>query len=250
MIELQERRILSLFGNTVYLRQALLIFNLKHTGDTIRAGERLRDRDDQVCQLHKLHQNLGHVVDDGNDLTLRQVADINLNRPDVDQRNDCPVDDDIGHRIHDRTDLSYKDLTVRQRLCVPLELPCFLLFLMEGTDDTHTGQIFSCHAKHTVELRLYLLVQRHRPYHDAEHNDGKKRNRHYKDQRALHIDRKRHDHRAKDNDRGTEKESEHHIHTRLHLIDVAGHAGDHGRGADLIYVGKIQSLNVIKQSLP
>ena len=115
---------------------------------------------DQVRQLHQLYQDLVHIVDDRYNFTLTQVADVDLYRTGIDQGNDSTVYDDIGHRIHAGTDLTYEDLHGGQCLIVLPESLFFLRFLMECTDDTDTGQILSGDAQYLIQPGLHLFVHR------------------------------------------------------------------------------------------
>ena len=60
------------------------------------------DVDDQVGQLDQLHQNLGHIIDQGDYLSLCQQPFIYLSAPIPDNRNNPGVDNNICHRIQQR----------------------------------------------------------------------------------------------------------------------------------------------------
>ena len=226
-----------------------LILNLKYSSYAVCAGKCLGNGDDQVGKLHQLNEDLRHIIDDSDHFTLGQITHIYLNRSNVDQCYSGTVYHHISYRIHAGTDLTHMHLQTSQHINIFTETSLFLLFLMERTNDTHTCQVLSCDTKHLIQLILYFFIQWHSPHHDTEYNNGQDRNCHNEHQRALHINSKRHDHGTKYDNRRTQEQSEYHIHAVLYLIDVAGHTGDHGRCTGLINIGKIQPLNMIKQSL-
>ena len=236
-------------GTFLTLSEDRSVLYLKHTCNPVGTGKCFCDSNDQVRQFYQFHQNLRHVVNNGDDLTLRQIAQIYLDGSAIDQGNDCAVYHNIGHRIHDSADFAHKGLTVRQGFRIITEALLFLLFLMKGTNHTHTGEILSGDAQYLIQIRLYLFIQRHGPHHDAKDYHCQQRNRHHKNHRTFDINGKCHNHGTKYDNGGSEEQSQYHINPGLYLIDVTGHPGDHGGGTGFVNIGKIQPLNMIKQSL-
>ena len=64
-----------------------------------KAGQGAGDIHNQVRQLDKLHQNLGHIVHQGHHLALGQDAAVHLAPSRPDQKDDSRVDNGIGQRI-------------------------------------------------------------------------------------------------------------------------------------------------------
>ena len=67
------------------------------------------------------------------------------------------------------------------RLDLPLPVPpmtpmvwalYLALFLVEGADDAHAGQVFAGEAQNPVEAGLHRLIQRPGDDHDAEDHDA------------------------------------------------------------------------------
>ena len=226
------------------------VLNLKHSRHTVCTGKRLGDGNNQVRQLHQFHQNLRHVINDCHHFTLGQIPYVHLDGSDINQCNDSAVDNHISHRVHHRADFADKNLTVRQRLGKPPEASLLHLLLVESTNDADACQVLSSDPQHPVQIRLYLLVQRHGPHHDAENHHGQQRNRHYKHQRAFHINGKSHDHGAEYDNRRAQEQAQHQVHAGLDLVHVTGHAGNHGGCSRFVNISKIQPLDMVKQRLP
>ena len=223
--------------------------DLQHPCHPVRAGQRLGNGDNQIGQLYQFHQNLGHVIDNGHHLALGQVTHVDLKGPGVNQRNDGSVDNHISEGIHNRADPRHRRLQMGKRIIL-LPEPVFLhLLLVERTDHTHTGEVFSGNAKHPVQGALYLLVHGHGDHHYAENHHGQQRNSHHKDQRTLYVNGKSHDHGAKHNKRRAQEQAQHHVYTVLHLIDIRGHTGNHGGRSQSIYLCKGKTLNVLKERM-
>ena len=55
-------------------------FQIQYRRHPVPAGDGLGDGDDQVCHLDQLHQNLGHIIVEGNDQALGQHAAFHLQR--------------------------------------------------------------------------------------------------------------------------------------------------------------------------
>ena len=126
----------------------------------------------------------------------------------------------------------------------------FGILKTESADNAHAREIFPCFGQHRVELLLHLSVHRDADEHDAEHHAAKQRDGRRKGQRAFGVDGKGHDHRA-ENDKGrAQQQTQRQIETGLYLIDIAGQARHHGRGAKSIGLAVGQLLDVFKQLVP
>ena len=68
----------------------------QNTLDSVSAGNSLGHRNDQICQLHKLHQYLGHIIDQGNHLSLGQDTCFYPDGTHIDQCDQSAVDHHIS----------------------------------------------------------------------------------------------------------------------------------------------------------
>ena len=173
----------------------------ENTLDTVCAGKRFRDRNDQVRKLYKFDQNLRHIIDERYNFTLRNISRIDPDRAGIDQGDCRRIDYNKSDRISQSRQFSNEQLPVCQFCISLLEFLRFLFFLMECPDHSDTGQIFSCFTEYLIESGLHFFIKRHRYHHDSENNHGQKRYRYNENKCRLHIDGKSHDHCAKDNKR-------------------------------------------------
>ncbi len=73
-----------------------------HIEDGVYPGKACQgtgEKNDQIGQLHQLCQDLGHVVDEGDDLSLGQVSCIHLAPAEPEDRDDPKIDDDVSEGI-------------------------------------------------------------------------------------------------------------------------------------------------------
>lgn len=89
--------------------------HFQHALHTVAAGDRFCHRDNQIRQLDKLYQNLGHIIDKRYDLSLGQDAGIYTDRAGIQQRNDRNVDDHISNGVHQTGDSANVFLQPSQR---------------------------------------------------------------------------------------------------------------------------------------
>lgn len=83
-----------------------------------------------------------------------------------------------------------RELHFGQQLIGVLEAVHLALFLVEGADDAHAGQVFAGEAKDPVEAGLHRLIKRTGDDHDAEDHDAQQRDRHHEDEGGAEVDRK------------------------------------------------------------
>ena len=224
MVELDGGGILLTLADTV----RVLIANgkLQNALNTVATRRRARHIDDEVRHFNQLRENLEHVVDERNDLALRQNARIHTHRTRVNQHRKRCIQKKIGQRVHQNRHAPDEKLQLRQFIVFTVEALDFVLLLREGADDAHTRQILPCGGKHTVELVLHTAVTRNAPQHDAENNHAQNGNQHREHKRRRYVNRKRHNHRAEDDEGRAQEQSKCQIDAVLHLIDVAGKARD------------------------
>ena len=228
------------------LHAGLGVQNRLHTACT---GQSLAHLNDEVGQLDQLDQDLVHVVDQRDDVAGGHAPDVDLDAAYIQQRHDGKVDDNVGQRVHQGGDVAHMELHFGQQLIGVLEAVHLALFLVEGADDAHAGQVFAGEAQNPVQAGLHRLIQRPGDDHDAEDHDAQQRDSHHEDEGGAEVDRKGHDHGAEHHEGAAQEQTEEEVQSALHLIDVAGHPGDEGAGTHGVHLGKAQRLDVLKQRM-
>ena len=224
-------------------------FRVQHGLHTAGAGQRLADLHDEVGQLDQLDQDLVHVVDQRDDITGCHAADVDLDAAYIQQRHDGQVDDHVGQRAHQGREMADVQLHFGQQVVGRLEAVDLALLLVKGADDANAGQVLAGQAQHPVQTGLGGLIQRVGQDHDAEDYDGQQRDGHHEDPCGPRIDREGHDHGTDHHERAAQEQAEEEVQAALHLIDVTGHAGDEGAGAQRIHLGEAELLDVLKQRM-
>ena len=115
MVEYNRRRIFVRLNFLFQISQLHTVLHFQHALHTVAAGDRFCHRDNQIRQLDKLYQNLGHVIDKRYDLSLGQDAGIYTDRAGIQQRNDRNVDDHISNGVHQTGDSANVFLQPGQR---------------------------------------------------------------------------------------------------------------------------------------
>ncbi len=168
----------------------------------------------------------------------------------IHQPDDCKIDENVGHRVHERRDPPHILLCPGQILIAGVKAADLLLLLAEGTDHPDAGEVFPGCTEHAVQFSLHPFVQGDAPEHDAEYHQGQHRNGGCKDQRCLYINGERHNHGAKYHKRRAQQQPEGQIHTGLNLVHITGHAGNEGGGAYGVQLCVGQPLYVVKEGMP
>ena len=222
---------------------------VQHGLHTARAGQCLAYLHDEVGQLDELHKNLVHVVHQCDDVAGGHAAHIDLHTAHIQQRHDGQVDDDIGQRVHQGGDVAHMELHFGQQGVGVLKAVHLGLLLIKGADDARARQVLTGQAQHPVQPGLHGLVQRAGDHHNTKDHHAQQWDGHHKDQRGPHIDGERHDHGTKHHKRAAEEQAEEEVQAALHLVQVAGHPGDEGAGAQGIHLGKAQGLDMREQRM-
>ena len=222
------------------LRDSVVLLNgvtfLQNGCNAIAAGGCFCQCNDEICKLQQLNQNLRHPVIERQHRTLCQQSGFDTQRADIDQRNDCTVQNDVSDGIHQRGNASDFLLHSGKRVVFGTELRFLCLLAPERTDHADAGQIFACGIGHAVKLCLHLAVERNRREHDRKYCGCQQGNGHSKDQCRLHIDRECHNHRAEHDKRRAQQQPDRQIDAGLHLGKIAGHARNERGGAEGIEI--------------
>ena len=211
-------------------------FGVQHSLHTAGTGQRLAHLHDEVCQFDQLHQDLVHVVHQRDHITGGHAAHIDLDAAHIEQSHNGQIDDDVGQRAHQGGDVAHMELHPGQQVVGRLKAVDLALLLIKGADHAHTGQVLAGQAQHTVQPHLRGLVQRAGDDHHAEHHHAQQRDGHHKDQGGPRVDREGHDHSTDHHKGAAQEQAQKQVESALHLIDIAGHAGDKGAGAQCIHL--------------
>ena len=209
---------------------------IQHRLHTACAGQCLADLHDEVGKLDQLHKDLVHVVHQRDDIAGRHAAHVDLNAAYVQQRHDGKVDEHIGQRVHQRRKMADVQLHPGQQGVSVLKAVDLALLLIKGAHHAHAGQVLAGQTQHPVQPGLHGLVQRPGEHHYAEHHHAEQRDGDYKDHCRPGVDRKGHDHGTQHHKGAAQEQTQKQVEPALHLIDIAGHAGDKGAGAQCIHL--------------
>ena len=209
---------------------------IQHRLHTACAGQRLADLYDEVGKLYQLHKDLVHVVYQRNHITGGHAAHVDLDAAHIQQRHDGKVDEHIGQRIHQRRKMADVQLHPGQQGVGVLKAVDLALLLIKGAHHAHAGQVLAGQAQHPVQPGLHGLIQRPGDHHHAEHHHAEQRDGDDKDHCRPGVDRKGHDHGAQHHKGAAQEQAQKQVEPALHLIDIAGHAGNEGAGAQCIHL--------------
>ena len=232
-----------------FSRESHAGFRVQHSLHAACAGDAFAHLHDEVGQLDQLHQDLVHVVHQSDDVAGSHAAHVDLDAAHIQQCHDGDVDEHIGHRVHQGGDMAHVQLHVGEQGVGVLKARYLVLFLVKGTHDAHAGQVFAGQAQHTVQTVLHRLIHGPGGGHDTEHDNAQQRDGHHEDQRGFHVDREGHDHGTDHHERAAQEQAQKQVQAALHLVHVAGHAGDEGAGAQGVHLRKAQALDVGKQGV-
>ena len=204
--------------------------DLQHLLHPAAAGCRFGHVNDEVCHLNELHQNLGHIVIQGNHHTLGQKPLLHLQRSLVHQKNNTHIDYHKGNGVKKRRNPSGKNLDPVQLFCFLLEFPDLALLLIEGPEDPHAGEVLPGGRGHILQPGLHPSVQGHGHKHNSKDNHTQQRNHPGKHQSGLKINGKGHNHGTEHHKGRPEQQPQGQVHAILHLVNIGSHPGNEGTG--------------------
>ena len=215
--------------------------------DTLLAGDGFGDGKDEIGEFDELDEDDGEIAVERDDVALQDKAAVHALRPHPDEDDGGDVDKGVGERVGDRRNAPRALLLLPEHGVALPELADLVLLLAEGAHDAHARKIFPCGEIDAVHPALYLFVERDTDGHDADDGCGEQRDDGDKDERRRPVHRERHDHRAEHDERRAQQQTQRHVDARLHLIDVARHAGDHGRRPHLVDARVRHGLELTKE---
>ena len=240
---------LSLQAACIQSARLLVAFQLQNRRHPVGTGQGFGDGDNQVGHLDQLHQNLGHIVIQGNHQALGQDAVLNLNGPYPHQQHHCQVDDHVGQRIHQRRNPACGKLAGSEGFRLTAESVHLIRFLAESPQHPHAGQVLPGGGGHAVQRPLHPTVHGHGNQHQAEHNHAQHRNHAGEYQCSVKINGKGHEHGAEYHKRRAKQQPQCQVHTVLHLVHIRGHPGNHGGASQLVHLAVTQAQDVLHQSV-
>ena len=218
--------------------------------DTPGTGGGLGQRNDQVGQFDQLHQDLSHIVVQGDQLTLGQPAAVHLQRAGMDQEEDAGIQGQEGHRVHGGRQPACEQLDLRQQPVQAGKAFRLVFLLYEGADHAHAGEVFPRGGGDAVQPFADLLLQGHRAKDDAEDNQEQGQDDAAEDQRTTRVNGAGHDERAEDHEGRAQQQAQAEVDPRLHLVDVPGDPGDQGGGTETVQIRVGKGLDMGKEVMP
>ena len=100
----------------------------------LRAGQGPANEDDGVGQLHQLHEDLAHVVDQGHHVAAEEHAALHLPGAQGENGDDGQVDHHIGQGVHQRGNAAHEELHLGQGLVKAFKAGRLLLLPGKGPD--------------------------------------------------------------------------------------------------------------------
>ena len=159
----------------------------KHGANARARGARLGDKNDEIRHFNELNENLRHVVIQRHDLTLREIAGIDLHTAAPDDGKDGEIDDDISKRVEQGRKTARKALKSGQ-LAVDLgkTLHAFVL-AHKGTHHACAHKRLTRATEHRVKLCLHAAEHRDADKHNAKHHQTQQNDQAKENQRRLRI---------------------------------------------------------------
>ena len=227
-----------------------LPLHAEHRLDAPFAADRLGGGEDEVGKLDELHQNDGEITVERNHVPLQDVIRLHADAAHPHEGDGGDADERVRQRIGERGDAPRELLLAAQGGVAPDKFTLLVRLLAEGADDAHAREIFVRGEVDAVHPALHLPVEGDGGAHDAHDGRREKGRDGNKDERRCPVDDERHDGGAEHDDGRAQKKAQRHVDARLYLIDVARHAGDHGRRTHVVDLRIGEGLQLVKEALP
>ena len=198
----------------------LVGLNIQHRCHTTGACRRLGHGNNEICHLHQLHQDLGHIIIEGDDQSRGQHAVFHLPGAVVDKPYHRQIHQRKGQRIQQRGDPSRSILLLHQVSRTALKRRDFVRLFAESPEDPDACQILPGGGSDPIQASLNTLVHGHGDEHDAKDHHAEHRDQPHKNQCRLCINGECHDHGAENNEGRPQQQPQRQVHTVLQLIDV------------------------------
>ena len=214
------------------------------------AGQRPGHRHHQIRHPQQIGQNLGHIIDERDDLALCQIANADLHAALPQQRHDAQIHNEVGHGIQQRRNAPRPHLNVLQVVVGAGEGVQLIRLPGEGPHHAGAHVIFAGQQRHLVQRVLRVPVDGHGGVHDAVNDQRDDHRHHQKQQRQSGTDAESKNQRSDDDEGGAQQQPQRHVDAVLHLIHVAGHACDQRGRADAVQLGVAESVDMAEQVPP
>ena len=110
--------------------------------DPRQTGHGLGQQDNQIGELHQFCQDLRHIIDQGDDLSLGQPAGIHLEAAVIQDGNNPQVNDHISEGVQKSRDLTDEDLLLIERRSFLTEMIHFFILPGECPYHPDAQQVF------------------------------------------------------------------------------------------------------------
>ena len=207
---------------------------LQNRGNPLAAGHGLCQVDDQVRRLDQLHQDLRHIVIQGDYQALGQDTGIHLPGPQLHQQNHRQIHYHQCHRVQQCRDPRRTSLPCGKCAGFLAEALNLVLLLAERPQNTNAAEVLPGGRGHTIHVPLNTAVHRHGNQHDTKYDQAQHQNQPQENQSRLGINGKSHHHGTQHHKRRPQQQPQSQVHAVLQLVDIRCHTGDHGGAAHFI----------------
>ena len=199
---------------------------IEHLVDTRSARACLGKDHNQVGDVHDGGQGLRHVVHKRHDLTLREIAHVDLDAAHPQDGAHAQVHHQKRNGVKDRRELAHRDGSIGLVIGGLGKALALMVLAHKGANHAGARKALAADKRDAVELCLQLLVVRDTARHDKPKHqaDGGRANQ--KDIAELKVDGKGRDHGAHRQEGPADEHAHAQRHGELHLVDVVGNARD------------------------
>ena len=218
---------------------------IEHLVDTRRAGARLGKDHDQVGDVHDGGERLRHVVHKRHDLTLRELAHVDLDAAHPQDGAHAQVHHQKRDGIKDRRELAHRDGSIGLVIGGLGKTLALVVLTHKGANNAGARKPLAADKRDAVELCLQLPVIRDTARHDKPKHQADSGRADQEDHAELKVDGKGRAHRAHRQEGPADEHAYAQRHSELHLVDVVGDAGDKRRRAKAVEFGIAQLVDVL-----
>ena len=217
---------------------------IEHFVDTRCTGARLGKDHDQVGDIHDGGERLRHVVDERHDLTLRELAHVDLDAADPQDGAHAQVHHKKRDGVENRRELAHRDGSIGLVIGGLGKALALVVLAHKGANHTSARKPFAADERNAVELRLQLLVIGNAARHDKPEHQANGGRANQKDDAELKVDGKGRDHGTHGQEGPADEHAHAQCHGKLHLVDIVGDARDERRRAKAIELSIAQLIDV------
>ena len=224
------------------VQRALLI---QHLGDALARGLGHDQHDEDHRDHHQVHQDLHNVAQHRGQLARGQAARHNHARAEPREEQHAGVHAELHQRAVQRNEpLGLEEEGVNE-VGDLVELPVLIVLAHVALDDAHAAHVLLHHGVQIIIGLEHPVEHRERPGQDEIQADDQERNDKQEHGRQPGVDVKRHAEAKDQQDGRAHGHADDHLIGVLHAGDVGRHAGDEGRGRELVDVREREVLHPV-----